>query len=105
ASLLSNPKVKIVTDDGRRWLRADPGRKFDAIVSNTTFYFRASASNLLSTDFLNVIRGHLNRGGVFFYNTTGSPRVQRTGCLPFPYRARVAQYTCGSDTPIPPGVQ
>lgn len=41
ASLLANPKVTIVTDDGRRWMRALPARRFDAIVSNTTWYFRA----------------------------------------------------------------
>ena len=36
ASLLINPKVTIVTDDGRRWLNLNPERHFDAIVSNTT---------------------------------------------------------------------
>ncbi|HEY4408178.1 MAG TPA: hypothetical protein VGN55_26290, partial [Xanthobacteraceae bacterium] len=30
ASVLSNPKVTIVADDGRRWLRANPARRFDA---------------------------------------------------------------------------
>jgi spermidine synthase len=39
APILTNPKIKIVTDDGRRWLRANPGRHFDAIVSNTTWHF------------------------------------------------------------------
>src|SRR5262249_23470989 len=34
ASVLHNPKVTIVTDDGRRWLRLHPERTFDAIVSN-----------------------------------------------------------------------
>ena len=32
ASLLRNPKVTIVTDDGRRWLRAHPERHFDAVI-------------------------------------------------------------------------
>jgi len=52
ASLLTNPKVAIVTDDGRRWLRANPGRRFDAIVSNTNWHFRANVTNLLSAEFL-----------------------------------------------------
>src|SRR5476649_179179 len=72
ASVLSNPKVTIVTDDGRRWLRANPGRHFDAIVSNTTWHFRASVTNLLSVEFLDLGRLHLNPGGIFFYNTTSS---------------------------------
>src|SRR5208282_5385764 len=48
AAVLNNPKVKIVIDDGRRWLRAHPNRHFDVVVSNTTWYFRASVTNLLS---------------------------------------------------------
>jgi spermidine synthase len=100
ASLLSNPKVKIVTDDGRRWLRGNPDRKFDAIVSNTTFHFRASVTNLLSSEFLGIVRSHLNPGGIFFYNATGSPRVQRTGCLALPYGARFTNHIVVSEVPI-----
>jgi spermidine synthase len=100
ASVLSNPKVTIVTDDGRRWLRANPGRHFDAIVSNTTWHFRASVTNLLSVEFLDLVRLHLNPGGVFFYNTTSSDRVQRTGCLAFAHGARFTNHMVVSETPI-----
>jgi spermidine synthase len=87
-SILRNPKISIVTDDGRRWLRHNPEKKFDAVVSNTTWNFRANATNLLSVEFLELVRPHLNPGGSFFYNTTDSPRVQRTACSVFPYGAR-----------------
>jgi spermidine synthase len=100
ASLLRNPKVAIVTDDGRRWLRANPGRRFDVIVSNTTFHFRANTTNLLSAEFLKVIKSHLKAGGIFFYNTTDSARVQRTGCLAFADGARFLNHMVVSDTPI-----
>ena len=100
ASVLSNPKVTIVTDDGRRWLRANPGRHFDAIVSNTTWHFRASVTNLLSVEFLELVRRHLNPGGIFFYNTTDSDRVQRTGCLAFAHGARFTNHMVVSETPI-----
>lgn len=100
ASLLTNPKVTLVTDDGRRWLRANPNRRFDAIVANATYHFRANATNLLSTEFLNLIKGHLNAGGIFFYNTTGSDRVQRTGCLAFAHGARFINHLLVSDMPI-----
>jgi len=99
-SVLVNPKVTIVTDDGRRWLRAHPDKRFDAVVSNTTWHFRASATNLLSVEFLELVRRHLNSGGVFFYNTTDSARVQRTGCLVFPYGARFINHMVVSDRPI-----
>jgi spermidine synthase len=100
ASVLNNPKVTIVTDDGRRWLRANPNRHFDAIVSNTTWHFRASVTNLLSVEFLELVRRHLKPSGVFFYNTTDSDRVQRTGCLVFAYGARFTNHMVVSNTPI-----
>ena len=100
ASVLANPKVTIVTDDGRRWLRANPSRHFDAIVSNTTWHFRASVTNLLSVEFLELVRRHLSPGGVFFYNATDSARVQRTGCLAFAHGARFTNHMVVSQTPI-----
>jgi len=100
ASILNDPKVTIITDDGRRWLRANPSRRFDAIVSNTTYYFRANATNLLSAEFLTLIKHHLNPGGLFFYNTTNSDRVQRTGCLGFAHGARFLNHMVVSETPI-----
>jgi predicted membrane-bound spermidine synthase len=100
ASVLTNPKVTIFIDDGRRWLRLNHDRRFDVIVSNTTWYFRAHAANLLSTDFLELIKRHLHPGGVFFYNTTNSARVQRTGCLAFPHGARFSNHMVVSESPI-----
>ncbi|HWZ33507.1 MAG TPA: fused MFS/spermidine synthase [Bryobacteraceae bacterium] len=52
ASVLRNPKVTVVIDDGRRWLTRNPDRKFDMIVMNTTYHWRANVSNLLSVEFL-----------------------------------------------------
>jgi spermidine synthase len=100
ASVLSNPKVTTVSDDGRRWLRLHPDRKFDAIVSNTTWHFRANVTNLLSAEFLDLIGQHLEPGGVFFYNTTGADRVQRTGCLAFAHGARFTNHMAVSAAPI-----
>jgi spermidine synthase len=80
ASLLDNPKVEIVIDDGRRWLNRHPERKFDAIIQNTTWYYRPNVTNLLSREYLALIAAHLREGGIIMYNTTGSLRVQRTAC-------------------------
>ncbi len=100
AGVLKNPKMTTVIDDGRRWLARNPERKFDFIVMNTTFNWRANATNLLSTEFLRLVRGHLNRGGVFFYNTTGSDEAQRTGALEYPYALRFINFMAVSDSPI-----
>ena len=52
ADLLANPRVKIVLDDGRRWLRNHCGQGFDVVLMNTTFHWRSFASNVLSVEFL-----------------------------------------------------
>ena len=100
ASVLNNPKVRIVTDDGRRWLRRNPEKKFDVIVANATWHFRAHASNLLSMEFLNLAKQHLKQGGIYFYNATGSARAQRTACLAFPYGVRFTNHMLVSTSPI-----
>jgi spermidine synthase len=100
ASILTNPKVTIITDDGRRWLRANPDRRFDAVISNTTWHFRANTTNLLSVEFLALVKSHLNAGGIFFYNTTDSLRAQRTGCLEFADGARFLNHMVVSQSPI-----
>lgn len=99
-SLLRNPKVNVIVDDGRRWLLANPGTKYDAIVMNTTFNWREHATNLLSVEFLKMARRHLLPGGVLFYNTTSSPEVLLTGVTVFPYGLRVGNFLAVSDSPI-----
>jgi len=99
ASLLENPKVEMVIDDGRRWLAATD-RRFDAIVSNTTFHWRAHASSLLSVEFHELVRGHLAKGGAFFLNATSSARVQRTSATVFADAWRLANFMVASDRPI-----
>lgn len=103
ASVLRNPKVRIVIDDGRRrWLLSHRARQFDAIVSNTTWYFRSNASNLLSTEFLTLAKSHLKPGGIFYYNTTDSARVQRAACQTFPYGVRFTNHMVVSQSPVVP---
>ncbi|HTZ98269.1 MAG TPA: methyltransferase domain-containing protein [Terriglobales bacterium] len=100
SSLLRNPKVKIVIDDGRRWLLCNRDARFDVIVMNTSYFWRDHSTNLLSRDFLEIIREHLNPGGLFLYNTTGSRNVMATGLAAFPYVMRVANALVVSDSPL-----
>jgi SAM-dependent methyltransferase/MFS family permease len=100
ASLLTNPKVHIVIDDGRRWLVAHPELRFDYIVMNTTFNWRANNTNLLSVEFLRLAHDHLTPGGVLYYNTTWSREVQATGIAMFPYAVRVSSFLALSEAPL-----
>jgi predicted membrane-bound spermidine synthase len=99
-TVLTNPKVEIHVDDGRRWMNRYPNRKFDAIVQNTTFNFRPNATNVLSAEYLRLSASHLRDGGVLMYNTTGSDRAQRTGCMTFSYALRELNVMVASNAPL-----
>jgi spermidine synthase len=100
ASLLRNPKVDIVVDDGRRWLVRNPDKKFDFVLMNTSQHWLAHTSNLLSVEFLQLIRPHLKPGGIHYYNTTFSSEALLTGATVFPYALRVGNFLAVSDSPI-----
>ena len=100
ASVLRNSKVKVTIDDGRRWLVGHPAARFDFIVMNTTFHWRANATNLLSTEFLRLARKHLFAGGILYFNTTFSNEVLATGVAEFPYALRVSSFLAVSDSPF-----
>jgi len=98
--VLRNPKVELVIDDGRRWMLRNRQRKFDMIVMDTIYHFRANATDLLSVEFLDLARGMLKPGGILYYNTTFSAEAQRTGALHFPYAYRFGIFMAVSDSPI-----
>lgn len=100
SGLLHNPKVTIDFDDGRRWLLRHPERRFDVIVMNTTLHWRAHATNILSTEFMEIARRHLSPGGVFYFNTTDSFDVQQTAARAFPHLLRITNFVAVSDSPF-----
>lgn len=100
ASILHNPRLTIEIDDGRRWLFRHPDQRFDLVVMNTTFNWRAHTTNLLSAEFLQLVRQHLRPGGVLYYNTTDSGEVLRTGTTQFLYGLRILNFLAVSDRPL-----
>ncbi len=102
SSLLTNPKLELVIDDGRRWLRQHPDARFDAIVMNTTHHWREFASALLSREFLGEIKAHLTPEGIAFWNCTESARAARTGMEVFPHTMMVMNHCLASNAPLEP---
>jgi spermidine synthase len=100
AELLANPKVEVVIDDGRRWLQRHPAATFDTVVQNTTWHWRAHMTNLLSREYLELVRTHLRPGGLFYFNTTWSADAQKTAVAVYPYAWRVNGFVAVSDAPI-----
>ena len=100
-SVLSDPKVKVHFDDGRRWLKRHPGRKYDFILMNTTYHWRDQINNIISRDFLELCKMHLNEGGVIYYNTTNSWDIPYTAAHVFDYVTRYSNFIAASDRPFP----
>ena len=100
SDILHNKKVKIIIDDGRRWLKMNEQEKFDLIVMNTSFHWREHITNLLSKDFLLLCKKSLNPDGVMYWNTTHSPVVINTACHAFNYVTTYINFVAASDTPF-----
>lgn len=81
--ILSDPRVHIHFDDGRRWLRRHADQKYDLIVMNNSYHFRAYSTLLLSAEFLGTVKQHLREGGVLAFNTTSSPDAYKTAATVF----------------------
>lgn len=77
-----------------------PQARYDAVIINTSYNWRDHSSVLLSTDFLRLIRTHLNPGGIYYFNTTQSDETIVTVLHVFPYGLRVINFVAVSDSPI-----
>ncbi|GLR11783.1 membrane protein [Chitinimonas prasina] len=89
--VLHDPKVHIHEADGRQWLKQHEGR-YDLIVMNTTWHWRAYTSYLLSQEFLTVLSSRLAPGGMLAFNSTGSPDVMETAAQVFPHLFRYRNF-------------
>jgi spermidine synthase len=100
SALMNDSRIRFYVDDARRWLRANPHKKYDLIVQNTTFHWRAYATMMLSSDYFLEIRQHLNPGGISAVNTTGSLDVYYTATKVFNHVLRYENFAYMSDTPM-----
>lgn len=96
SGLLTDPRVTIVFDDGRRWLRRNRSEKFDLIIQNTTYFWRAYSGNLLSRDYMQLVASHLRPKGIFALNSTSSIDVLETTRDVYPYVERRSSFVYGS---------
>lgn len=85
SELLKDDRVEIIFDDGRKYLKQHQNERYDVILMNTTWHWRAYASNLLSKDFLHIVKNSLAKEGIVYYNTTQSLDAYYTAQNVFKY--------------------
>lgn len=99
--VLLNPRIQFHIADGRRWLLTHPDARYDMIVTNTVYHWRALATNLLSIEFLGELRKHLNdRHSIVFGHTTESPEVVTTFSKAFAYTYCYENFVVASDSDV-----
>jgi predicted O-methyltransferase YrrM len=100
ASVLDEEHVDVEYDDGRRWLNRHLDASFDMIVMNTTFHWRSHVSNMLSLEFMEILKSHLNPNGVIYFNSTSSDDVSFTALAAFKYVTKYEAFIAASDSPF-----
>ena len=103
ASVLDDSRVRLHLDDPRRWLARHPQRRFDLIVANTAWHWSAGATHALSAEFLQLLKGHLARDGVAYFNGTGSLDALYTAAGVWRHVVRASNYIAASDAPFDQG--
>jgi hypothetical protein len=86
--LLDSPKVKLIVDDGRRWLLAHPGETFDVILMWPLHAAHAHSGSLYSQEFFRLAKGHLREAGLLFLRTADLYSTPRTLASVFAHVAR-----------------
>ena len=99
--ILHDEKIEFVMDDGRRWLRKNPQKKFDMIVVNNNPVHEDHMARLLSDDFVQIAKRHLKEGGLLSLNSTGCESVYRTMSNAFPYVTMVDETVIGAFGALP----
>ncbi|KTD25872.1 MULTISPECIES: spermidine synthase [Legionella] len=94
---LQDYRVHLYIDDIRRWLKTHPNRKYDLIIMNTTFHWRAYSSYLLSRNFLQILKSRMLPNAILAYNTTDSPDAFKTATTIFPHAYLYENFLIAAD--------
>ncbi|WP_372814635.1 fused MFS/spermidine synthase [Psychrobacter sp.] len=100
SELLADDRVEIIFTDGRKYLKQHQDKNYDIILMNTTWHWRAYVSNLLSADFLSIIKQALAKDGVVYYNTTQSLDAYYTAQSVYDYVYKYKFFILGSNQPV-----
>jgi spermidine synthase len=99
ARTLADERLKLIIDDGRRYLLRTP-EKFDLIIMDPLKTTWAYSNNLYSMEFFKLAQSHLKKGGILYVSMDGKEVMAKTLISVFEH---VRSYDFGffaSDTPF-----
>lgn len=96
---LSDPRVKLIIADGRRFLLRTKD-KYDVIIMETLRQPNAYSNNLYSREFFQLIKDHLNEGGTFLVREPAGGGMLKTFLTVFDHLKRYREFTLASDSPL-----
>jgi predicted membrane-bound spermidine synthase len=99
-SALNHPSVRYIVDDGRRYLYANPGEKFDMIFIDPLWSFTAGHNNLYSQEAARLYQNHLSENGVFCAWVNESHFIPKTVATVFPYNDLFDTYLVNGSQPL-----
>lgn len=98
AHALRDPRVNMVVDDARRWLRLhNNAQQYDLVIMNTTWHWRSNISLLLSTEFLQLMKKRMAPGAVLAFNATGSGDAFFTASKVFAHAYRYSNFVYAAE--------
>jgi spermidine synthase len=95
--ILGNKKLRLVIDDGRRFLQRSQDR-YDVILMDPLRTTTAYSNNLHSRQFFSLARKHLTPGGILMVGgTAGNPVIPRTLLEEFTYVRAYPDFSVASN--------
>lgn len=98
--LLSDPRLELVIDDGRRYLLAHPEKRYDAILIDPIRSATAYSNNLYSQEFFALAKTHLSPGGIFLFWRDEHKVLLRTAASVFPEMRVYKEFSICSGNPL-----
>lgn len=99
-TVLADPRVHSLADDGRRYLYANPEARFDLIIIDPLRNYTAGHNNLYSLEALTLYRQHLAPGGVFCAWHDEFHIIPATLASVFPYVDQYGNYSIAGIQPL-----
>jgi spermidine synthase len=98
--MLTDARLHYITDDGRRYLYANPDEKFDLISIDPLRNYSAGHDSLYSQEALRLYRLHLTEGGVLCEWQDENNLIPHTTAQVFPEVDSFRSFTVAGDHPI-----